>query len=341
VSVFKKLKKHLNFYLLVIFSSSRFLSRIYFVFSPRFEEENFRVLKGRLKYLINIKSKNSNSLLRRNIHRLEKGMYMKNRRKKFATSYIKETVEMFLNYDHFDVKSDQEYLWSSHVLSNYFDICELNHDLLMTKNKFVSVIKEKHTLNATKDYISKSKLSLSPLPTFSEFQNLCHSRASVRWFTDQQPPIEYIRKALNTASTSPSACNRQPYRFIISRSSKFTKSILDCTGGTAGFAHQVPALVVVIGNLDYFELEKDRHLIYIDSSLAAMQFMLSCKTLGLSTCTFNWPDVGREDKKISKVIDLKSSERVIMLIGVGFADDKIQIPTSQKKQNNDLFTEIQ
>ena len=205
----------------------------------------------------------------------------------------------------------------------------------------MSATKEKCASNTTNGYISKSQLSLSPLPSFNEFQNLCHSRASVRWFTNQKPPIEYIRKALNTASTSPSACNRQPYRFIVSRSSKLTKSILDCTGGTSGFAHQVPALVVVVGNLDYFELEKDRHLIYIDSSLAAMQFMLACKTLGLSTCTFNWPDLSREDKRISEIIDLKSSERVIMLIGIGFADDKIEIPTSQKKQNSDLFTEVQ
>ena len=170
MGILKQLKKHIDFYLLVIFSSSRFMSRIFFLFSPRFEEENFRVLKGRLKYLIDIKSKNSNSLLRRNIHRIEKGIFMKNRRKLFATSYIDETVDMFLNYDHFDVRSDQEYRWFYNVLSNYFDACELNHDLLIAKNKFVSATKEKCASNTTNGYISSLNFRLVPSQVLMNFK---------------------------------------------------------------------------------------------------------------------------------------------------------------------------
>ncbi|TIP68896.1 MAG: nitroreductase-like protein, partial [Mesorhizobium sp.] len=81
----------------------------------------------------------------------------------------------------------------------------------------------------------------------------------------------------------------------------------------------------------YYVHERDRHLVYIDSSLASAQLMLAFQTLGLSTCAINWPDVDEREKALQAAVGLKTHERVIMFIAVGYADRDGQIPYSQKK----------
>ena len=61
-------------------------------FNRKFDREIFSVAKGRIKFLQN--ELNMNTLVR-NIHRLEKGLTMRNRKKEFGLNYINDTVESF------------------------------------------------------------------------------------------------------------------------------------------------------------------------------------------------------------------------------------------------------
>ena len=96
----------------------------------------------------------------------------------------------------------------------------------------------------------------------------------------------------------------------------------------------------MVGDLSAYPGERDRHLIYIDGSLAAMQLMLAFETLGLSTCSINWPDVEAAEQKLEKLLDLKPYERPIMLLSVGYAQDKGGIPYSQKKDAQVLIKKV-
>ena len=109
--------------------------------------------------------------------------------------------------------------------------------------------------------------------------------------------------------------------------------IADCAGGTGGWSHQIPAIIVVIGDLSAYPKERDRHLIYIDASLAAMQLMLAAQTQSLSTCSINWPDVDYSEIKLRKILELAEYERVVMMISIGIGEPNGGIPYSQKKQD--------
>ena len=110
--------------------------------------------------------------------------------------------------------------------------------------------------------------------------------------------------------------------------------------GIKGFAENLSAIITIVGDLSAYPFERDRHLIYIDRYLAAMQLMLALETLGLSTCSINWPEVDANERKIRKVIKLKDYERVIMLLAVGYADSSGGIPYSQKKENQLILEDI-
>ena len=133
------------------------------------------------------------------------------------------------------------------------------------------------------------------------------------------------------AMEAPSACNRLPYRFLYTDERQKVTKLAGFAGGTVGFVEGIPSLIVVIGDLSAYPLERDRHCIYIDSSLATMQLMLALETMGLSTCPINWPDIEFREQLMQKELGLEDYERPIMLLAVGYADPAGGVPYSQKK----------
>ena len=107
-------------------------------------------------------------------------------------------------------------------------------------------------------------------------------------------------------------------------------------GGASGFTDGMPVVVAVVGSLGAFFSERDRHLIYIDGSLAAMSFMLALETLGLSSCALNTPGDEVIEQRLGRELQLSSYERPIMLIAVGYPDPSGLVPRSQKKPLDQL-----
>ena len=101
--------------------------------------------------------------------------------------------------------------------------------------------------------------------------------------------------------------------------------------GTMGFYENFPMIVVLVGRLDAYIEERDRHLIYIDGSLAAMSFMYALETLGLSSCPINWPDIPQREKKLAKALNLQPYERAVMFISLGYPDPEGLVPNSKKR----------
>jgi len=324
----------LEFLLIRICKTNNFLSSIYYsLISNEFRREHHAVLTGKYLYHKNLfHVENSSSLLRRNIHRLEKGLIMRDRKKTFAENYIKETIEVYksaLKSDSFD---KEEKKWASDVLRKYFECIQPTPLISQAMSEFY----ENETLKVdTKSYVPYSAKSL-PLNsvTYDQLSDLFKRRRANRSYIDKKVEISMIEKAIEIAKLAPSACNRQPFRFYVSQNKDQACKVAKCAGGTSGWAEDIPCTVVIIGDLSLYPRERDRHLIYIDSSLAAMQFMLALETLGLSSCPINWPDVEHAEKKLAKLISLNIYDRPIMMISVGYADiDNGKIPFSQKKQN--------
>ena len=145
-----------------------------------------------------------------------------------------------------------------------------------------------------------------------------------------------IDRAVKVAGYSPSACNRQPFHFRIFDDPEEVQKVIKIPMGTVGFSHNVPGVIAVVGTLDAYFDERDRHIIYIDGSLASMSLIYALETQGVSSCSINWPDMPKHEKIIANVLGLKAYERVIMLIAFGYPDPSGMVPFSQKKTLNQL-----
>ena len=82
-----------------LFSSSGFLASVYYcLISREFDREHRAVLLGRLNFAKRMRGQGENdAFLRRNVHRLEKGLIMRPRRSTFAEDYIGPTVRCYAN----------------------------------------------------------------------------------------------------------------------------------------------------------------------------------------------------------------------------------------------------
>jgi len=340
--IFLKIKYLINkFYQLItpIFSKTPYLSYLYFViFNHTYLREQFALLQGVQAYKKRIKAPegSSNPLLRRNIHRLEKGLIMQPRRTVFALDYIEETQRVFSSVWQTNVHL-QEVFWAKDVLDEYYQTVNLEHNHLLKylANEFYEIIehapqKENACIPYVNDQLPELKISYQQL---SEFMKI---RRSTRWFKNKNVCHEKIKQAVTIASQAPSACNRQPYQFYVIDQEPLLSQVSQLAVGAGGFADNIPCLIAVVGDYSNYEHVKDRHVIYIDASLASMQFMQALPTLGLSSCPLNWPELKVLDKKITELLMLKPYQKTVMLIAVGEADPKGGIPYSQKKTAEQL-----
>ncbi|MBW4480951.1 MAG: nitroreductase family protein [Tildeniella torsiva UHER 1998/13D] len=337
---FKKLRdgalKSIEIYLVRFFSSSKFLTSIYYLLlSKSFKREQYACLIGRMRYYDSLHSKESNSyLLRRNTHRLEKGLLMRPRRDIFAAGYIAETVDCFFESVNQNNSSQnlEELKWANDVLSEYFDVVGSQPGIDKARAKFKSALGASIDVNESLKFIPYKRDSSVPLSvSYESFLSLSQRRRSVRWYLSKPVPRDLIDKAVKVASLSPSACNRQPFEFRIFDDPDLVQKISVLPMGTKGFSHNFPVVVVVVGKLSAYFSERDRHIIYIDGSLAAMSFMYGLETLGLSSCPINWPDVEPLERKMDKLLKLEPDERPVMLISVGYPDPEGMVAFSQKK----------
>lgn len=332
-----------NILLPVVRKHRKLADLYYFLFSSDFSREHQKVLNGKYMHQKAIKEGKPNAFnLRRQIHRLEKGLIMKNRRDVFAADYILNTTN---NYKTLSLQKginkdvdDGLLNWSANVLQRYFNSVKEIGDVKLAKDVFNSVNHQISFDAEPTNFVPYRRMDGAKSNiTYEDFLQLSKQRRSVRWYLDKPVPRELIEKACAIATFSPSACNRQPFEFRIFDQKELKNKVGAIPMGIRANYENIPVFVVVVGRLSAYLSERDRHVIYIDGGLASMSFMLALETLGLSSVPINWPDIEYLEQKMENTISLAADERPMMLIGLGYADPEGGIPFSQKKSPEQLL----
>ncbi|MBM3137900.1 MAG: nitroreductase family protein [Chloroflexi bacterium] len=335
------IRKFANRFQLVLYrmlSKSKLLAvPFHLIFSRAFDREIFAYTNAIHQYNRNILHVlTSNVVLRRNIHRLEKGLIMEKRRPVFALDYIQETLETYAavlnNPQEVSIELGEVH-WAHDVLEEYFTVTDPTHPLIQRlKQKFEDLPQPAEVEKSERFVPFERKLREDlDIPTYQSFLDLSLKRRSVRWFQDKPVPRELVDKALVAASLAPSACNRQPFHYRIFDDPQLVSKVVRIPFNTAGFADNIPMVIVVVGDLSNFFSPRDRHVVYIDAALSIMSFIYALETLGLSSVTINCPDFGIIENRFKKQLKLKPYERPVLMIGVGYAKSEGRIPYSTKK----------
>lgn len=172
------------------------------------------------------------------------------------------------------------------------------------------------------------------------FLELALKRQSVRAYADKAVEKEKIHNCLEAARIAPSACNAQPWKFIVVDNQELKNQIADLTTTKMipmnHFTKQAPVHVVVVmepANLSSSigSVIRDKPFTLIDVGIAAEHFCLQAASEGLGTCILGWFN----EKKVKKLLNIPSSKRAVLIITLGYpANEEIR----EKRRKN--FEEI-
>ena len=165
-----------------------------------------------------------------------------------------------------------------------------------------------------------------------EFLELVKKRRSVRKFSDRAVEREKIELCLEAARRAPSACNAQPWRFLVfdEPGKKETLCRAACSGiyRNSGFISRAPVVIVALslrgkllpGLAGRFQ---GKHYPLIDLGIAGEHLVLQAAESGLGTCWVGWFN----GPAVTKLLRLPKGENPTVLIPLGYpADDKSASP---------------
>ena len=155
-----------------------------------------------------------------------------------------------------------------------------------------------------------------------EFFEFMQKRESCRDFKDTPVENEKLHRCVEAARLAPSACNSQPWRYIVVNDSELSPKVAKCVQdmGMNKFTNSCPAFTVVLetgANLvsRLGGKVRDQQFAPLDVGLSVAHFCLEATGLGLSTCILGWLNEG----KLKELFNVPKSERVRVVIAVGYA----------------------
>lgn len=320
-------------------ASANFIFKFFFyAFDRNFLSDYSSFAMGADKYERMAEDKAVISLLRRNCHRIEKGVVHPNRRSVFALEFINETIVAF-EYIKFHLEHSSTTAWASSVLNCYFSLAQSDDARFVSAlNRYNDIVKE-----GAKHEGLFSGIVYHPMSdpqAANTLGKIINARKSVRRFDEEEIETSAIALALQAALAAPSSCNRQCYRYILTTDQVMAGKIASVSAGTAGWSDQIPNVALVVADYAGFRWAVNRHAPYIDATLSIMPFVLTLEAQGISSCLINWADSPVTRKKIKKLVSLSNSEKVVMTIAFGKAQSEQMVPRSVKKNLEEMCTYV-
>ena len=168
------------------------------------------------------------------------------------------------------------------------------------------------------------------------FIDLAGRRRSVRAYDRNRPVArEQILRCLEAARLAPSACNAQPWRFIVVDDPELKDRVAARTSGGVlpmnHFTRQAPVVVVVVAERPNLTSRlgsavKDKAFPLIDVGIATEHFCLQAAEEGLGTCILGWFD----EKGVRSLLGIPPKSRPLLVLTLGVPADGGGRPKQRK-----------
>ena len=155
------------------------------------------------------------------------------------------------------------------------------------------------------------------------FLDLVQSRHSVRDYAATPVSRDIIDRCLEAARLSPSACNSQPWKFIviddIAKKNEVARAAFSGIYSMNKFAAVAPVLIVVITERSRFAARLGaqlRNVQYslIDLGIACEHLILQAAEERVGTCWLGWFN----DRAVKRCLGLSRKDRVDCVISMGY-----------------------
>lgn len=159
------------------------------------------------------------------------------------------------------------------------------------------------------------------------------ARQSDRRYNDKSIEKEKLNRIIEAGRMAPSACNAQPWKFIVITEKALIDKIAEAASvkvvGINGFVAQAPVLIVVVRENPNLSSRiggsiKKKDYSLIDIGIASENICLQARAEGLGSCMIGWFD----EKMLQKILGIPLTKRVELIITIGYSLGKYR----QKKR---------
>lgn len=157
-----------------------------------------------------------------------------------------------------------------------------------------------------------------------DFYNLVSKRQSTRAYdTTRTVDREIIARIIEAGRLAPSACNAQPWHFIVVDESELKNKVADAASarllGMNHFTKQAPVHIVVVEEKVNLSsgiggIVKDKQFSFLDIGIAAAHICLAAEAEGLGSCILGW----FAESKMKKLLNIPDNKRVVLDIVIGY-----------------------
>jgi nitroreductase len=157
-----------------------------------------------------------------------------------------------------------------------------------------------------------------------------HRQSTRKYIPDRAVEPEKITNMLEAGRLSPSACNAQPWHFIVVDDPELKNKVADAASarllGMNHFTKQAPVHILIVEekvNLTsgIGSLVKDKHFAFLDIGIAAAHICLAAEAQGLGTCILGWFN----ETKMKKLLNIPKNKRVVLDIVVGYPAESVRV----------------
>ncbi len=170
---------------------------------------------------------------------------------------------------------------------------------------------------------------------------LIRKRQAQRSYKNKPVEPEKIERILEAARLAPSACNSQPWKFIVVDNPELKNMIADATSakllGMNHWTKQAPIHIVIVEenanlNSNVGSIVKRRHFPIMDIGIVASHISLQAVNEGLGTCFIGWFN----EKKVKKLLNIPRNKRPQLIITLGYPDSEIR--EKKRKEKSEIVS---
>ncbi len=167
---------------------------------------------------------------------------------------------------------------------------------------------------------------------YNQFIDLLRRRYSCRNYSQRQIPHDMLMQVLEAARLAPSACNRQPWRFVVVTDEAVRAKML--VRSRECFLN-APAVIVACGDHSsaWHRTADNKDHTDVDLSIAVEHICLAATTLGLGTC---WV-CSFDTAATREAINMPDGWEPVALIPIGYPAEGDQAPEKQRKSADEII----
>lgn len=176
-----------------------------------------------------------------------------------------------------------------------------------------------------------------------DFIEILDKRYSCRAFSDKELARETVVEILKAGAVAPSACNSQPWHFVVVDDKEKIASIATRTqkGGVGlinRFTPKAGAFIVVVKEAPNFsekmaKVMTARDYTPYDIGLAVGNMVSRATDLGVGSCILGWYD----EDGVKKDLSIPDKKSVDLIIALGYPE-KEDIPVKKRKNFDEIYS---